>query len=50
MIKKGIDEMLQYEKNKTKTDRIYTYEKAFERYYTVMLNERFVPQHVLMLV
>lgn len=49
-MREGIDEMLQYEKKTAKTERIYTYEKAVERYYTatlVKLNERLVPQHTL---
>lgn len=29
--------MLQYEKKTAKTERIYTYEKAVERYYPSML-------------
>lgn len=29
----GMDQMLQFEKNTEKTERIYTYEKAVERYY-----------------
>lgn len=43
-----MDEMLQYEKKTAKTERIYTYEKAVERYYPSMLvklNERL--QHTL---
>lgn len=48
VMREGIDEMLQYEKKTVKTERIYTYEKAVERYYStrlVKLNERL--QHTL---
>lgn len=37
VLREGIDEILQYEKNTAKTERIYTYEKAVERYYTPTL-------------
>lgn len=37
-MRKGMDEMLQYEKKTEKTERIYTYEKAVERYYTTTLH------------
>lgn len=41
VMKQGIDEMLQHEKNTEKTTRVYSYEKAVERYLIAPVYDQF---------
>lgn len=46
-MKQGMDEMLQFEKNPERTEKVYTYEKAVERYHTFSFNGVFKKEHPL---
>lgn len=41
-MREGMDEMLQYERKTEKTERIYTYEKAADRYYNTTFHEYYL--------